>query len=155
MAMAGIILTAIGDVAAMVAVWFAYHALGQAKETVREARAAREDAEMAAKDAAAERQSAADDRREAERDRLRRRVERVGEIVEDLFWQADLERRGAPSGGSWMAHRNLLRHAMVGLAHQLPRTAEVLNSATADQAFGQASQARTEIELELGRLAGN
>jgi hypothetical protein len=141
MAMAGIILAAIGDVAAMVTVWFAYHALGQAKETVREARAAREDA--------------ADDRREAERDRLRRRVERVGEIVEDLFWQANLERRGAPSGGSWMAHRNLLRHAMVGLAHQLPLTAEVLSSATADQAFGQASQARTEIELELKRLAGS
>ena len=96
MTLADTILTAVSTVAVLATVWLAYLALGRARETVDEAKAARLDAEQAAKDAAAERRAAAEDRRQAaadrreeERDRQRRRVERVGEIVENLFWAAD------------------------------------------------------------------
>ena len=142
-------------------------ALGKAKETLNEAKVARLDAEQAAKDAAVERRAAAEDRhqtavdrreaaadrREAEYDRERRRLERVGEIVEDLFWAADLARRGGQvAAGNWISQRNVLRHVLVGLHSHLPAAADILNSATPDQAFGVASQARQEVKRELDRL---
>lgn len=149
-------------------VWLAYMALRKAKQTLNEARAARRDAERAAKDVAVERRAAADDRhqaavdrreavadrREAEYDRERRRLVRVGEIVEDLFWAAELAGRGGQvAAGNWMSQRNVLRHALVGLHSRLPAAVDILNSATPDQAFGAASQARQEVEHELDRLA--
>lgn len=182
MALANTILAAISVIAALVTVWLASRALGKARETVDEAKAARLDAEQAAKDAAVERRAAAedrrqaaDDRREEERDRQRRRVERVGEIVEDLFWAADNDQnamQAAISRGdiplefsgsmedasslgvpiSCIAHRNLLRHAMVGMAAQLPDTAEILNSDSVYHAARAAGKARREIGLELERL---
>jgi hypothetical protein len=142
-------------------VWLAYLALGKARETLEEAKTARLDAEQAAKDAAAERRAAAEDRRhaavdrrEADYDRERRRLERAGQMVEDLFWSADLARRGGQvAAGNWMSQRNVLRHALVGLHSRLPAAAELLNSATPDQASGPASQARNEVERELDKLA--
>jgi hypothetical protein len=161
MALADTILAVIGAIAALATVWLAYLALGKARETLEEAKTARLDAEQAAKDAAAERRAAAEDRRqaaadrrEAEYDRERRRLERVGQMVEDLFWAADLARRGGQvAAGNWMSQRNVLRHALVGLHSRLPAAAELLNSATPDQAFGPASQARNEVERELDKLA--
>jgi len=168
MALADTILTALSTVAVLVTVWLAYMALGKAKETLNEAKTARLDAEQAAKDAAIERRAAAEDRhqaavdrheaaadrREEEYDRERRRLERVGEMIEDLFWAADLARRGGKvAADDWMSRRNLLRHALVGLHSRLPEAASILNSATADQAIGPASQARNEVERELDRLA--
>jgi hypothetical protein len=161
MALAATILTAIGTVAALATVWLAYLALSKAKETVDEAKAARQDAEQAAKDAALERRAAAEDRRQASADRRaeeyareRRRLEHVGEVVEDLFWATYLARPGNQAAArSWMAQRNLLRHALVGLYGRLPQTANILNCATADQAVEPASQARQEIEHELDKLA--
>lgn len=178
MVLADTIVAAIGALAALATVWLAYLALGKARETVDEAKAARLDAEQAARDAAAERRAAEEDRRQAaadrreeERDRQRRRVERIGEIVEDLFWAANDDQKntqaaisrgdislGAASStdaySSWIAHRNLLRHAMVGLANQLPDTTEILNSDSAYHAFRAAGGARREVELELRRLNG-
>ena len=107
-------------------VWLAYMASGKAKETLNEAKVARLDAEQAAKDAAIERRAAAEDRhqaavdrreaaadrREEEYDRKRRRLERFGEMIEDLFWAADRARRGGKvAADNWMSRRNLLRHA--------------------------------------------
>lgn len=168
MALADTILAVIGSIAALATVWLAYMALGKAKETLNEAKAARLDAQQAAKDAADERRAAAEDRhqaavdrreaaadrREEEYDRERRRLERVGQMVEDLFWAADLARRGGQvAAGNWMSQRNVLRHALVGLHTRLPAATDLLNSATPDQAFGPASQARQEVERELDRLA--
>jgi hypothetical protein len=167
MALADTILSVISAVAALATVWLAYMALDKAKGTLTEAKAARLDAEQAAKDAAVERRAAAEDRhqaaadrrdaaadrREEEYDRERRRLERVGQMVEDLFWAADLARRGGQvAAGNWMSQRNVLRHALVGLHSRLPAAAELLNSATPDQAFGPASQARQEVERELDKL---
>jgi hypothetical protein len=168
MVLADSVLTFVGTVAALATVWLAYMALGKAKETLEEAKATRLDAEKAAQVAAVERRAAAEerhqsavdrhqaaiDRRDAEYDRERRRLERVGEIVEDLFWAADLASRGGQvASGNWMSQRNMLRHALVGLRNRLPVTASLLNSATPDQAFGAASSARQEIEVELDGLA--
>jgi hypothetical protein len=170
MALANTILTAISTVAVLATVWLAYLALSKARETVDEAKAARLtlDAERAAKDAADERRAAAEDRhqvaidrriaaadrREAEYDRERRRLKRVGEVVEDLFWAAELVRQGGGKAANdqWMSQRNLPRHALVGLHSRLPQEVSILNYATGDQAMGPASQARQEIERELDRL---
>src|ERR1039457_1932864 len=119
------VLVLIGDVAALLAAGAALVALVYARETVGEAKAARQDADRAARDAAADRHRAAEDaaadRREAEYARTIRRVERVGEIVEDLFWSAGV---GALTGGHgpsrWMADRNRLGVALVGLSERLP-----------------------------------
>ncbi len=103
---------------------------------------------------AEDRRQAAADRREAEYDRERRPLERVGQMVQDLFWAADLARRGGQvAAGNWMSQRNVLRHALVGFHSRLPAAAELLNSATPNQAFGPASQARNEVERELDKLA--
>jgi hypothetical protein len=152
--MAITILTAVSTAGALATVWLAYLALGKARETVNEAKAARQDAEDAARDAAKERRAAAADRRNEERDRERRRLERVGELIEDLFWEADLARRGGKvTADTWMSQRNLLGHALVGLHDRLPAAAGLLNCATVGQAFGPASQARQEIQNVLGKLA--
>jgi hypothetical protein len=147
MALANTILTAVTAFAALVTVWLAYLAFGKARETVDEARAARREAAEAAIQAAA-------DRRGEENDRQRRRLEHVGELVEDLFWAADLARRGGKvAPDTWMSQRNRLGHALVGLHDRLPATTSLLDSTTAGQAFGPATQARNEIERELGKLA--
>lgn len=168
MTLVNTILTAISTVAVLVTVWLAYLALGRAKDTLNEARAARRDAEQTAKDAAVERRAAAQDRhqaaldrreaaadrREDEYDRERRRLERVGEIIEELFWAADLASKGGHMAtDNWMSQRNLLRHALIGLHSRLPVAANILNCATAVSAYGFASQGRREIETELNRLA--
>jgi len=165
-------LSVTSTVAALLTVWLAFLALGKAKETVLEAKTARLEAEQAAKEAAADRRTeaaerhdaareeaadrrqAAADRREAERDRRRRRLERVGELVEDLFWMAETGRQGfIVPADKWMARRNLLGHAIVGLHDQLPETASLLDCANVGQAFGPASRARLEIERVLAALS--
>jgi hypothetical protein len=136
------VLVAIGDVAALAAALFAFLALGKASETVREAKAARVDAEQAARDVAA-------DRREAERDRQLRRVERVGEIVEDLYGNA-----GLFGTDQWAADRNRLGHALVGLTGRLPVCAALLGGMpkTYQEATQRVSASRDEVHAELERL---
>jgi hypothetical protein len=148
------VLALIGDAAALLAAAAALAALVYARATVREAKRARLDADQAAKDAAADRHRAAEDaaadRREAELTRMIRRVERAGEIVEDLFWEAPGDRLRGSS--RWMRLRNHLGVALVGLDGQLPKCAAILNAATADRAFDGAVEARQEVLLELDRL---
>jgi hypothetical protein len=147
MALANTILTALTAFAALATVWLAYLAFSKARETVDEARAARREAAEAAVQAAA-------DRRSEEHDRQRRRLEHVGELVEDLFWAADLARRGGKvAPDTWISQRNRLGHALVGLHDRLPAATSLLDSATVGQAFGPATRARNEIERELGTLA--
>jgi hypothetical protein len=161
----GDLLVLIGDLAAMVAAWFAFLALGKASHAITEAKDLRQafdqavtTATKAASEAATDRQQAAEaamaERAQAEQQRLARRVERVGEIVEELFWRANEDRTFETDPKHWMDSRNRLRHAIVGLRDRLPRSTEVLNAATAVDAFGQASQARNEVEIQLKYLYG-
>jgi hypothetical protein len=163
------ILVAIGDMAAGVAAVAAVVGLRFARQTVREgeagrveAEAARIDAQKAAQEAADDRRSAAreaaEDRREGERVRQWRRMERVGEIVEDLFWSATREQQLVGTSvdmkdRNWMGHRNRLGHAMVGMPEEwLPNCTALLNDATASQAMGHASLGRQEVRIFLQRL---
>jgi hypothetical protein len=94
------------------------------------------------------------DRRESEHARLVRRVERAGEIVEELIWKAkaDSEPTG-PGGTTWIAPLHRLRQAIVGLRDRLPLCVVLVDKAdTAQQAYDYAIAARSEIESDLQRL---
>jgi hypothetical protein len=87
-----------------------------------------------------------------ERDRLRRQYERIGDLVEGVFFAAE----GVPNlrtvNAFWMEARNRLRHALVGLHDRLPKCVEVLGASSADQALRAASDARGEVEKRLREL---
>lgn len=121
-----------------------------------EAKAARQEALEAARDASADRVAAAEfalSQRKWEREQhIAGRVERAGEIVEAIFWTASEERQLMNDPRSWWSLRNRLSQAIVGLREQLPRCAELINQHDSMQAFGVASQARNEIEIELKYL---
>jgi hypothetical protein len=91
-------------------------------------------------------------RREDEGDRQRRRLERIGELVEVIFWESNDQTASGPD--RWQAARNELRHALVGLHKQLPQCVDVVNlSSSAKQAFAMASRARSEVEQALREVA--
>jgi hypothetical protein len=121
-----------------------------------EARAARQEALEASKEASADRIAAAkfaeSQQRWEQEQLLAERVERVGEIVEDIFWIADEDRELEKDPRRWWPLRNRLAHAMVGLSDRLPKCAELLNQHLSGQAFGVASQARNQVEIELKYL---
>jgi hypothetical protein len=87
--------------------------------------------------------------REDERDRRRRRLERIGELVEEVFLEAHPETATHPQG--WVAPRNRLRQALVGFQGPMPLCVDVVNSSPA-QMFGAASRARGEVEVALTNL---
>lgn len=128
-------------------------------EADRRARDAADRAEAAAA-AAAERDREASERAAA-RDRevfLTRRWEQVlqvGQVVEDMFWRVapfrDKPAHEVP-GNVWMPQRNSLRHLLVGLSEAIPAGEEVVDAATAGQAFGGCARARAEVERELKRV---
>jgi hypothetical protein len=102
----------------------------------------------------AERLAAMAERSAVEKDRKIRRVERIGELVEEIFWIASAERELDPDPRSWWPLRNRLGQTLVGLKDKLPKCAELLNLHLSGQAFGAASQARIEVETELKFLHG-
>jgi hypothetical protein len=78
---------------------------------------------------------------------MRRRVERVGEILEAAASAAK------EPHGRWATHVNRLRQALVGLHELLPESVELANAAnTADQVGRYIVKARNEVELELKHL---
>lgn len=88
--------------------------------------------------------------RDARAERLYRRVERVGQIVEDLYTKA-----GAVGTELWAADRNRLGHALVGLTGRLPKCAALLGDMpeTYQEATQLVSAARDEVRAELERLS--
>jgi hypothetical protein len=162
-ALIGGIFTAVAAVAAVVALVYA-------RQTVEVAKTAREEADAAAKEAAADRRRAASqaaaERVEADYRYLIQRVEQVGEIVEDLFWRAyrdplrflvtitpdtpNPERD--PTQGAWVADRNRLGVALVGVADLLPTCAEIPNAASPQAAYQMATDARQEVLRQLTEM---
>ncbi len=88
-------------------------------------------------------------RREDERDRHRRRLERIGELIEKIFWESNNQTATGPD--RWQAPRNQLRHALVGLGERLPECVQVVNASPV-QVFGAASRAPGEVEATLRDL---
>jgi hypothetical protein len=119
---------AVTVVVAVIGLWFAKEAAEAARDTVSLAEASR---------------------RADERDRLRRRIDRVGDLAEEVFFQAI---HGSPD--NWMIPRNRLRGALIGMRERLPVTTRLVDTAmTADQAAANAKDARQEVEGELTKLA--
>ncbi|MDQ2876781.1 MAG: hypothetical protein M3Y33_19055 [Actinomycetota bacterium] len=83
-------------------------------------------------------------------DRRRRRVERVGELVEEIFWAAT-----TGDDSAWKHARNRPGQALVGLHKELPQCAQVLTMHLAPSAQGAASLARIEIERALQVIGEN
>jgi hypothetical protein len=108
-------------------------------------RAAEQDREHAE----AARQRAVQDRKQDERNRLRRRLERVGELVEEVFWAAD---SSSSTTRAWMNARNRLAQALVGLTAQLPQCAGVLAMHHVDAVRNAAGLGRIEVETALLRI---
>jgi len=177
MGLIGDVFTAVAAVAAVVALVYARRtvivaqaarkeadaaaeeAATYARQTVDLAKTAREEADAAAKEAAADRRRAANqaaaERVEADYRNMIERVGRVGEIVEDLFWQAQSGPSVShPEMRGWMAERNRLGVALVGFTDMLPRCAEILNAASREAAFGLAAAARQEVLVRLTELHG-
>jgi hypothetical protein len=88
-------------------------------------------------------------RHEDERDRRLRRLERIGELVEKIFWESKVQTATRPD--RWQAPRNQLRHALVGLGERFTECVQVVNASPV-QVFGAASRARGEVEAALRDL---
>ncbi len=84
-------------------------------------------------------------RLEAEHDRKRHRLERVGELLEDL--QRDcIARFPGFTGHEWEWTRNKLRAALVGLREELPRSAVAADAGTLALAAAAVPDARLELD---------
>jgi RNA polymerase-binding transcription factor DksA len=178
--LASTIIGAVGDLLVLVALVVAVRALNTANGARADAIAADKEAVAARKEAAsreieaqrlaveaatkAEDRAAASENRErrsairdiglqeiADLERRRDRVERIGQLVEDLFWRVEQSNDGL-NRAQWMPLRNSLRHQLVGLANDLPECARIQDAGTAEQAFGMCVNARAEIERELTRI---
>ena len=128
----------------------------QAEQAARAADRRARDADARDRKAA---ERAADWQREMALERRRECVEKIGELVEDIFWTL-----APPDGGDgpgqdlsyqrWMPERNRIGHLLVGLSKNLPECANLLNDATASSALGHARLGREEVRLELERIDG-
>jgi len=121
-------LTAIGDVAALAAALFAFLALRQASETIKEAE---------------------EDRRQAELNRTRDRVEHVGEILEAMASASS----SAPH--RFTVLRNRLGLGLVGLGESLPRCMALFDEARTPDQFNSfdIDAVRREIDEVLQSLS--
>jgi len=138
----------IGAFAAATAAVAALVGLRYARQSARAAKQATALGHESAEAAQATVRLAEEARKEAERDYERHRLERIGELVEQLFWVSSLE----PSHNvddQFRAKMNLLTQALVGREDSLPDCALVLQAANARYVKDPASKARFEIRRRL------
>jgi len=137
-----------GDVAAAVAAVAAAIALGYARASTHAAR----DAAVAARRTV---ELAEMSRQAAERARVRHRVERVGELIEEIFvssaFDAEVEVEGVSMRTQGQCHA--LSEAIIGLKELLPKTTEVFLAGSPTEIQRRAGNARAEIDRVLVRLA--
>jgi hypothetical protein len=84
----------------------------------------------------------------AEIDRSLVRVEEIGRLVEQVFWDA----QPTEDPQAYIAARNNLAIAIIGWENHLTLSASVLKSINRDDAMNRASQARGEIQNEIKHL---
>jgi hypothetical protein len=90
--------------------------------------------------------------RQAERDRRRLRLEKIGEVVEELFAEVVDADASDRSPSKWYTPRNRLRTLLAGLEEQLPICIQIVNAGSAIQARMLIPNARVEIERALSEL---
>lgn len=139
-----LILGVIAAGATAAAAWYARDAARFGKSAVEAAHRTLELSEQTLAAARATVELTESARREDERDRRRRRLERIGELVEEIFWESG---QSASGPDRWQAPRNELRHALVGLG-ELAECVQVVNASPV-QVNGAASRARGEVEAAL------
>lgn len=96
-------------------------------------------------------QLAQTERHEIERERTRRQVERVGELVEEVFSVAYNDATNAPH--AWRIPANKLNQALVGLNDRLPLCTVIWEGVSAATAMAAAAQGRTEVQNLLTALS--
>lgn len=93
-------------------------------------------------------------RQAAERARLRQRVERIGQLVQEIWVSSQDESSVNGRSPATRARCNLLGQAMVGLKDLLPRSGEVCSATSPDELRNRAEKARVEIDRVLTRITG-
>ena len=129
----------VAAVAAAVALWYARGAAHASRDAVTAARRTVQMTELA--------------RRDAERAHLRHRVERVGQIVQEIF-ASSLVRPGLHGlSPAIRGQCRVLDEAVIGLKELLPETAAVSSATSPDEVQKLARNAGVEIDNVLARLA--
>jgi hypothetical protein len=86
-------------------------------------------------------------------DRERQRLEKISEVVEELFSEVVNANPSDRPPSRWYAPRNQLRTLLIGLESQLPICVQIVNAGSAFQALSLIPNARTEIEAVLWQLS--
>jgi len=135
------------DVAASVAAIAAVSGLLYARASVRAARDATAAAQRAAQLAFVSRQS-------AERARLRHRVERVGELVQEVAFSSHVDTEGDGLSPRTRAQCDVLNQAVIGLENILPTSVQLCRARSSAELQERADKARAEIARVLAGLEG-
>jgi hypothetical protein len=133
-----VVIGALAALATLWAVWYAREAARSGKDAVEAARQTVE---------AAERSRVAD-----EHDRRRRRLERVGELIERMAGNVGRVLVGGGSRVDWWPNRDELRYALVGLHDDLPQCTSLLDVKDESAAVDALGRAREEVEAALREL---
>jgi hypothetical protein len=135
----------IADVAAAVAAVAAALAVWYARDSARAGRAAV---------AAARRtvQLAEASRRSTESAQLRRRVERLGALVEEIATSSVVDPGLGELSPRGRGYCHQLSQAVIGLKELLPRTAQVCAATSSEELQNRAGKARLEIDAVLQRM---
>ena len=134
------------EVAASVAALAAASGLWYARASARAARDARAAARRAA-------DLALMSRRSAERARLHHRVERVGELVQEVSFSSQIDADVEGMSPRTRAQCDVLSQAVIGLEDILPKTVGLCESRSPAELLEQADSARAEISRVLAGLA--
>jgi len=135
------------DVAALVAAVAAASGLLYARASAHAARDATVAAERAADLALVSRQS-------AERARLRHRVERVGELIQEVCFSSQTETGIDGLSPRTRAQCDVLNQAVIGLEDLLPKSAELCLARSPAELQERADKARAEVAAVLMQLQG-
>ena len=134
------------EVAASVAALAAASGLWYARASARAARDARAAAARAA-------ELALMSRRSAERARLHHRVERVGELVQEVSFSSQMDADVDGLSPRTRAQCDVLNQAVIGLEDILPKTVVLCGSRSPAELRERADSARAEISRVLAALA--
>jgi hypothetical protein len=129
----------IAAVAAAIALFYAREAAHAGRDAVAAARRTMELADLS--------------RRAAERARLRQRVERVGELVQEILMSSLFDPGIDGLSPRTRGQCNVLNQAVIGLKELLPKSAAVSSATSPVELQRRAGLARVEVDAVLARLA--
>jgi hypothetical protein len=129
----------VAAVAAAVGLWYARAAAQAGRDAVAAAKRTVELTEMA--------------RRSSERAHLRHRVERVGQLVQEIYVSSLVDPGFDGLSPTTRGQCNVLDEAVIGLKELLPKAAEVHLATSPEELQERARRARVEIDNVLARLA--